>query len=99
MEKFKIKDLELVFARIIEKLNIEKVDEIDFSFDMYRSIPGNKLNVTFSEDKEYHVGSLVDDVEEIKKLVNERERPCTYVDFDRVANILRAVSEEKNPSI
>lgn len=99
MEKLKVKDLESAFARIIEKLNEEGVEEIDFPYDFYRVIPRHKLEVIYSEDNEYQVGSLEDDVESIKKLVNDKESVCTYVDFDRVASVLTVVSEDRNPSV
>ena len=39
MEKLKVVDLESAFARIIEKLKFEGVDEINFPYDLYRVIP------------------------------------------------------------
>ena len=98
MEKLKVKELESAFARIIEKLNFEGVKEIDFPFDFYRVIPSHKLAVNYLEDDEYNVGSLEDDVASLKKMVTDKEIPCTYVDFDRVASILTIVSEDRNPS-
>jgi len=43
------------------------------------------------------LGSLKDDVEELEKLTKNKERICTYVDFDRVASLLREISQVNNP--
>ena len=42
-------------------------------------------------------GSLVDDLESLELLVENPKRPCTYVDLDRAAAVLRYVSEKMNP--
>ena len=42
------------------------------------------------------LGSLADDWEALKK-ISEDEQITTYVDFERLSAILKAVSEELNP--
>jgi hypothetical protein len=42
------------------------------------------------------VGSLFDDIKSIKKSIKENEI-ITYTDFDRLASLLRAISEINAP--
>ena len=90
-----ITELKILFEQIITKLEDEDVKSVKFNDDTYRFIPTDKWN-SFEEDT-IEIGSLYDDIESLKLLVRDRDRPCTYVDFDRLASILRAVSEIQNP--
>ena len=96
--KIRIELLEIAFERIIQKLQAEDVEEIEIPFDLYRIIPSDKLDISNSEDDEVNIGSLHDDLESIEKLVFDKKRPCTYVDFDRVSSLLRIISEVNNPA-
>jgi len=98
MEKIEIKKLKLAFEKIIEKLEFENVTEIELTYDCYRIIPTNKWKINEGEKEIENVGSLKDDLEEINNLVNDKERICTYVDFDRISSLLRYISEAQNPS-
>jgi hypothetical protein len=95
MGKIYIADLKQAFARIISKLQDENCNPIELPGDLYRFIPTDKWDrfdvVTVEE------GSLYDDLKEIESLARDDERPCTYVDFDRVASLLRALSQKNNP--
>ena len=42
-------------------------------------------------------GSLIDDIDSLNRALNDSHIPFTYVDFDRTATILRALSETLNP--
>jgi hypothetical protein len=44
------------------------------------------------------LGSLKDDIESLIQLVNDSEGFCTYVDFDRAASVLMAISQKNNPT-
>ena len=92
----RVADLEKAFESIISKLKNEGVDSIEIESDMYRFIPASEWQKF--EKAEVLIGSLSDDIESIKLLVDDEERPCSYVDFDRVASILNAISENRNPS-
>jgi hypothetical protein len=103
-KKMRIADLEEIFRRIVLKLKFELGDqaEIRTTTDLYRLIPTDKWSkFEKSEDwnsaSKIHLGSLNDDIEELEKLVNDRNRVCTYVDFDRVAALLREISDIINP--
>ena len=95
MESISLHELEQIFKRVIEKLKSENVDEIELEKDFYRYIPTDKWD-SFEADI-YESGSLFDDSSSLKLLVNDEERLCTYVDFDRLASVLRAISQIKNP--
>lgn len=87
--------LKQAFARIIAELEGFNIDKIEIDTDWYRKIPADQW--TNFIDPEIVTGSLEDDVMEVTKMVNDPERPCTFVDFDRVAAMLNAISQQLNP--
>lgn len=98
--KISIKELKLCFNQILDKLIEDNVDTVELETDYYRLIPTNKWdNFDYDGAPIEHVGSLHDDIESLKKMINDPEIPCTYVDFDRLASVLRAISQENNPPI
>ena len=104
MSDIKISELKILFNRVIEKLESEKGKEGKIELDtiIYRLIPTQKWN-TFEKPEDWFSaseidqGDLNDDLMELKKLVDDDERFCMYVDFDRLASILREISQVENP--
>ena len=94
--EIKTLELEIIFKRIIEKLKTEEVESVNIKEDLYRYI--SPENWSSYESDIIESGSLFDDIESLKKLANDTNRPCMYVDFDRVASVLYAISQLKNPS-
>lgn len=95
MKTIKVNDLKKLFQMIIEQLKIlEGVDEIDVDKDMYRFVPTDKWQ---SFEQQPLIGSLFDDVDELKKLLSDTDRVISYVDFDRIASVLKYISEKLNP--
>lgn len=99
-----IAQLEEIFERIINKLKFELDEEskILTKTDTYRLIPTEKWNKfdkpeNWNSASEINLGSLRDDIEELIKLAKDKDRICTYVDFDRVASLLREISQVNNP--
>lgn len=95
MSSISVEELEMIFQRILEKLRQEGIDDLNFENDTYRIIPTeswNDFTVT-----EVDICSLYDDLDNIRELARDETRFCTYVDFDRVASILRAISQNRNP--
>ncbi|MEM6699360.1 MAG: hypothetical protein AAF599_13245 [Bacteroidota bacterium] len=97
-------ELEEVFKRIIDKLDFEigRSSEIEIETDLYRLVGTSKWNAFDKKEDWYSASeidlhSLKDDVELLEKLARESHRPCTYVDFDRAASLLREVSQVYNP--
>lgn len=95
MKRVTTTELSQMFDRIIDKLNKEKIENIDIETDYYRIIPSDEWS-NFTQDV-IEVGSLNDDIESLKRLIENSNRPCTYVDFDRLASLLRAISQKNNP--
>ena len=90
-----IDELKGIMDILISKLKNENVSELIINDDLYRYIPTESW-ASFS-NPEIDTGSLSDDIENLKLLLNNKERPCTYVDFDRLASLLRAISQNRNP--
>lgn len=98
MINIKTELLKQIFALMIQKLENEDVKTIQIADDLYNKIPTHKWDISNSNIEESIViGSLVDDYETLIKLITDKERPCTYVDFDRMASLLRAISQNRNP--
>lgn len=95
MKKIKIEELEIIFSKIINKLKDEGFYELSFNEDFYRIIPTEKWD-SYDEDI-IHEASLYDDIDSLKLLIHNQDRYTTYVDFDRLASILRVISEKNNP--
>jgi hypothetical protein len=49
-----------------------------------------------SQDAKPVIGSLIDDWENLEKLITENNS-VAFLDLDRLASILRAISQELNP--
>lgn len=95
MKTIDVAMLEKAFQRILSKLRAEKIEQIQLSYDYYKFIPTDEW-ANVAEDAVL-VGSLVDDIDSLQKVLDDSEAVFTYVDFDRTASILRAVSETLNP--
>ena len=96
--KFRItvNEIELIFERLIEKIKNDGIEFLDLETDYYWIIASDEWD-NFESSPDMCVGSLVDDWNELQKILNP-ERMVTYVDCDRFASILRAVSETINPT-
>ena len=95
MNKITVSELEIIFQQIISKLRFYEIDEIKLESDFYQLIPTEQWD-NF-DDFDADVGSLFDDVNELKKLSNDKDRITTFVDFDRLASVLRYMSQKYNP--
>jgi hypothetical protein len=95
MAQITLVELSTIFNKILQKLEYENYNEIILEDDLYRYIPTDKWS-SF-EDNEIEIGSLYDDINSLLNLQNNKSHPCTYVDFDRLASVLRAISQKHNP--
>ncbi len=91
MSHISIPDLRVAFDKIMKRLEMEGIEQLKFETDLYNVIHAEDWDITNNVEDVVVVGSLSDDVESIKKLANDKDRFCTSVDFDRLANILRAI--------
>jgi hypothetical protein len=95
MKSITKEDIKIIFDSILEKLDRENVKEIAIQQDLYRFIPTDEWD---SYERNYSIeGSLFDDLDSLKLLIADRSRFCSYVDFDRMASILRYISEKLAP--
>ena len=104
MNTIKVSELKALFERVIEKLETEYSSdtEMELKTIIYRLIPTEKWNkFEKPEDwfsaSEIDQGDLQDDLMELKKLISDNERIATFVDFDRLASVLREISQVENP--
>ena len=94
--KITLSELELAFARVLGKLKEEGHNVIDLGeLDQYWTILAPDWT-DMSQIPEPSVGSFLDDLESLK-LLTDKDRPTTYVDFDRTAALLQLISERLNP--
>ena len=104
MNNIKVSELKILFKKIIDKLEVEygKETELELKSIIYRLISSDKWN-KFEKPEDWFSaseiiqGDLQDDVLELKKLISDDKRIATFVDFDRLASVLREISEVENP--
>ena len=104
MNNIKVSELKILFDKIIDKLETEygKETELELKTITYRLISSNKWN-KFEKPEDWFSaseivqGNLEDDVMELMKLISDDKRIATFVDFDRLASVLREISEVEKP--
>ena len=96
MKKLTLEDLEAILKMVVLKLKNENLTSFSFDNDKYWIIMTDEWN-DFSKTPEQAVGSLFDDIEYLKNSIKNGEI-ITFLDFDRVASILRAISENQAPT-
>jgi len=104
MKNIKVSELKILFEKMIDKLETEygKEAELELKTIIYRLIPTEKWDkFDKPEDwfsaSEISQGDLQDDLMELRKLITQKNRIATFVDFDRLASILREISQVENP--
>lgn len=88
--------LEVLFQKVITKLKELEIDHVDLHQDYYLLISNADWTKIDEENPEPVTGSLVDDWQSLNK-VAAGDNSMMFVDFDRLASILRAISEKLNP--
>lgn len=88
-------EIKILLSKISEKIENELDDSISLNTDIYKLIPTEEWD-DFSKTN-YDTHSLKDDITELKKLINQKDRPVTFVDLDRFSSVLREISQLKNP--
>lgn len=95
MKEITLTDLKNIFSHIISRLELEKVESITIDQDLYHLIPTSIWNDL--SNKKVQINSLLEDVDKLIELARQEERACNFVDFDRLASLLRYISEKLNP--
>jgi hypothetical protein len=88
---FTIDDIEILFAKILTKLRIDGIKQFHFENDKYWVILTEEW-VNFDKVPEPAVGSLTDDINYLR-LVAQGELSVSYLELERLASVLLAVSE------
>lgn len=90
-----LQTLELMLKTIIKSYAQRGVDHVDVTGkDFYLSMGTPEMFDVYQTPCEpLPVGSLADDMAELKKLLIDPDRIATAVDIERLGNVLRAVSE------
>jgi len=104
MSIIKVSELKTLFERVIEKLETEYSPDAEMELNtiIYRLIPTEKWS-KFDKPEDWFSaseitqGDLQYDVMELKKLIIDKDRLATFVDFDRLASVLREISQVENP--
>ena len=97
MNKLSKTELEVFFNLVLRKLSIDKIEDILFDMNEYWIITTDEWN-EFKQNPVPAVGSLEEDITYIKKSIANNEI-ISYVDLDRLASVLRAISEIKAPVV
>lgn len=97
MNNISVDEIEKIFSLIVEKLKKDGVGNISIDFDEYWMILTNEWN-DFKNIPSPSVGSFVDDVDCLKKVVSQNII-YSYSEFDRIATFLRAISENMASSV
>ncbi|MBC7449535.1 MAG: hypothetical protein H7330_15900 [Hymenobacteraceae bacterium] len=95
MPEISIPQLQAVFDLLISKLKADGLEVISLKEDYYWTVLGKEA-YDFDASPEPVVGSLEDDVLELKKTLLEPDR-LTYLEFDRIAALLNCISEQQMP--
>ena len=95
MTSISTSDLKVLFELLISRLEEEKILEVEFKMDEYWIIATDDWD-NFEEVPAPVVGSLSDDIESLKKPISNDF--FSFVDFDRLASVIRAISEQKAPT-
>ena len=87
-----VNEIELICKSLIQKLKNHGIEYVDIDTDYYWIVTTDEWDDFTSSPDEISVGSLIDDWESLKKIL-EQQNIVTFVDYERFANILRAVAE------
>ncbi len=89
-------EIEAIFKLVINKLKEDEVSYIEIPDDDYWQVPADQWS-DFGTVPEPVVCSLADDFNYLKKAI-EASSIISYSDFDRLASLLRIISEKMAPS-
>ncbi len=93
-----IEELKEIISILLKQFIKSGIKEVELNSDYYWMIsPNERENFTGENPPEPSVGSIIDDIEHLKKLIAGNSLP-TLVDIDRFANVLIAISESISKS-
>ncbi|MGL5806480.1 MAG: hypothetical protein ACRC2R_26210 [Xenococcaceae cyanobacterium] len=94
----KIEEIEFIFEHLIQKAKNDKIELVNIETDYYWIITSDDWD-DFSSclSPEPCIGSIVDDWNSLQEILKTKQI-VTYLDYERLASILRALSETIAPS-
>ena len=94
--RINVDEIKQIFEYLIQRINNDNIEFVDVETDYYWLITSDEWD-DFDSSPEAVVGSLVDDWDSLQEVL-ESKRIVTYLDYERFASILRAISETIAPS-
>ena len=91
-----VDEIKRIFECLIQRINNDNIESVEVEIDYYWLITSDEWD-NFDSSPEIAVGSLVDDWNSLQEVL-ESKRIVTYLDYERLASILRAISETIAPS-
>lgn len=91
-----VNEIKHIFEHLIQRISDDKIEFIDIETDYYWFITSDEWD-NFSSTPNMAIGSLIDDWISLQKILRT-ERMVSYLDYERLASILRAISETIAPS-
>ncbi len=96
MSKILVSEIEKLFKLLISKLKRDGIEDINIETDEYWIVLADEWNVQNNSPK-LSVGSLEEDITLLKETIKNGEMH-SYVDFDKISSVLRAISEKELPT-
>ena len=101
MASIELSELKILLEKVFQKISFYagKNSRIDVGSEDYYWITSAPESYDMKTEPKLVVGSFVDDLSELKKLLADPERETTAVDLDRLAALLNAISFHHNPPL
>ena len=94
--RINVNELKQMFDFLVQRINDDNIEFIDVETDFYWLVTSDEWS-NFNSSPEAVVGSLVDDWNSLQEVLKSKGI-VTYLDYERFASILRAMSETIAPS-
>jgi hypothetical protein len=92
LENINLDQLELLFKVVLDNLKRSNIRELSFDEDNYWDVPSEDIT-SFPEKPELEVGSLHDDINFLKSLIEEGYR-TDFLELERLAALLKFMSKK-----
>jgi hypothetical protein len=89
----KIDDLEKITKLLLEQLRQSTGEVIEFDVDYFWHVTHEERYDPYTDPKNLTLGQVSDDLTELGRLLKRKDETI-YYDFERLANILAAISYE-----
>ncbi len=92
MENISLVELDLLFKVVLDNLKRSNIKELSFEDDNYWSVPSEDMG-SFPDKPELEVGSLHDDINFLKSLIEENYQ-TDFLELERLASLLKFMSKK-----